>query len=112
MSRKSALLSGALLVAAVVTGPTARADYFYNFSPVTSPTVLSDHSGMGITLANQAQVGPINSNQNSNVVATTLSTFITTAETRWTCVLPMPSKKALKAKVVAIEVTPRKRQAR
>ena len=74
MSRKSALLSGALLVAAVVTGPTARADYFYNFSPVTSPTVLSDHSGMGITLANQAQVGPINSNQNSNVVATTLST--------------------------------------
>jgi hypothetical protein len=42
----------------------------------------------------------------------TLSTFITTAETRCTCVLPMPSKNALKAKVVAIEVMPRRRHLR
>src|SRR4051794_15834553 len=40
------------------------------------------------------------------------SRFITTADTRWTYVLPMPSKNALKAKETAIDVTPRKRHFR
>lgn len=43
---------------------------------------------------------------------TMFSAFITTAETRCTCVLPMPSKNALNANVVAIDVTPRKRHLR
>jgi hypothetical protein len=76
MSRKRAFLWGAFAALALAAVPAARADYFYNFSPVTNPTVFSDHSGMSITLANQAQVGPIATNQNTNVVATTLSTFI------------------------------------
>ena len=41
---------------------------------------------------------------------TTLRTFIATAATRCTWVLPMPSKKALNEKVMAIEVMPRSRQ--
>src|SRR5262249_52408830 len=76
MSRKRAILWGAVAALALAGGPAARADYFYNFSPITNPTVFSDHSGMSITLGNQAQVGPIATNQNTNVVATTLSTFI------------------------------------
>ncbi len=40
----------------------------------------------------------------------TLKTFITIAATRWTCVRPMPSKNALMAMVMAIEITPRRRQ--
>ena len=38
------------------------------------------------------------------------ASVITTEATRWTCVLPSPSKNALKAKVVAMEVIPRSRQ--
>jgi len=60
----------------MASAPAARADYFYNFAPITNPTVLSDHSGMGIVVNNQPQVGPVSANQNSNVVAATLSTFI------------------------------------
>ncbi len=40
----------------------------------------------------------------------TLATFITSAATRCTCVLPMPSKNALMAIVAAIEMTPSRRQ--
>jgi hypothetical protein len=76
MSRKSALLTCALFALALASGPAARADYFYNFSPVDNPTVLSDHSGMGIVVNNQPQVGPIATGLNTNVVAATLSTFI------------------------------------
>src|SRR5262245_3910424 len=75
MSRKSALLFAGL-VALAVAGSPARADYFYSFSPIDNPTVLSDHSGMGIIVNNQNQVGPISTGLNSNVVAATLSTFI------------------------------------
>jgi hypothetical protein len=76
MSSKSAFLFATLLALAVASVPAARADYFYNFSPITNPTALSDHSGMGITINNQPQVGPIATGLNTNVVAATLSTFI------------------------------------
>jgi hypothetical protein len=76
MSRKSALLIAGLMAVALVGSPAARADYFYSFQPIDNPTVLSDHSGMGIIVNNQTQVGPISTGLNSNVVAATLSTFI------------------------------------
>lgn len=73
---KNALLTGGVLALALAVSPAARADYFYEFSPIDNPTVLSDHSGMGITVNNQPQVGPISTGLNTNVVAATLSTFI------------------------------------
>ncbi len=76
MNRKYAFLTCALVALVSATGGTARADYFYNFSPIDFPTVLSDHSGMGINLVNQPQVGPVQTGQNTNVVATTMTTFI------------------------------------
>jgi hypothetical protein len=76
MNRKYAFLTCALVALVSAMGGTARADYFYNFSPIDFPTVLSDHSGMGINLVNQPQVGPITTGQNTNVVATTMTTFI------------------------------------
>jgi hypothetical protein len=76
MNRKSTLLAGAVLALLVATGPAARADYFYTFSAIDNPTVLSDHSGMGIVVNSQPQIGPVGTNSNTNVVAATMSTFI------------------------------------
>jgi len=76
MSRKSALLSAALVALCLASSSAARADYFYTFSAIDNPTVLSDHSGMGIIINNQNQVGPVATGLNTNVVAATLSTFI------------------------------------
>ncbi len=76
MNRKYAFLTCVLVALVSAMGGTARADYFYNFSPIDFPTVLSDHSGMGINLVNQPQVGPVSTGQNTNVVATTMTTFI------------------------------------
>ena len=42
--------------------------------------------------------------------SSTLRTFITNDATRWTWVRPMPSKNALMAIVIAIEMTPSMRQ--
>jgi hypothetical protein len=76
MSRKVVLLSGLALSLMLLSGAGAWADYFYNFSPIDFPTVYSDNSGMGITLANQPQIGPVGSGLDSNVVAATMTTFI------------------------------------
>jgi hypothetical protein len=76
MKRTSHLLAGPALALLLLAAPQARADYFYNFSPVDFPTVLSDHSGMQINVNNQPQIGPISTGHDSNVVATTLTTFI------------------------------------
>jgi hypothetical protein len=75
MRRKISLLSAPVLALMMLAG-SGRADYFYNFSPIDFPTVYSDHSGMGINITNQPQVGPIATSQDTNVVAATLSTFI------------------------------------
>jgi hypothetical protein len=76
MNWKNTPALGAVLALALATAGTARADYFYNFSPTDFPTVYSDHSGMGINLINQTQIGPISTGHDTNVVAVTLSTFI------------------------------------
>jgi hypothetical protein len=76
MNCRNAPAFGAVLALALATAGTARADYYYNFSPTDFPTVYSDHSGMGINLINQPQIGPISTGHDTNVVAVTLSTFI------------------------------------
>ncbi len=76
MKRQGTLLSLLVLASMLFAGHGARADYYYNFGPVDSPTVYSDNSGMGINLSNQPQVGPIATSMDTNVVATTLTTFI------------------------------------
>jgi hypothetical protein len=76
MNRKSALLTGAVLALALASGPAARADYFYTFGAIDNPTVLSDHSGMGIVINSQTQIGPVATLANTNVVAATMTTFI------------------------------------
>ncbi len=76
MKRQVTFLSVLLLALLLFTGPGAGADYYYNFSPVDFPTVYSDNSGMGITISNQPQVGPIATGLDTNVVAATMTTFI------------------------------------
>ena len=76
MKGKLSLHWGCALGLLLVTGLGARADYYYNFSPVGDPTIYSDNAGMGIVLAQQPNIGPIATNQNTNVVAATMTTFI------------------------------------
>ena len=76
MNRKLAILTGCALALMLLAKPNLRADYYYNFSPVGNPTVYSDNAGMGIVLADQPQIGPVASGTNTNVVATTMTTFI------------------------------------
>lgn len=76
MYKTFALLTGCALALMLLAGPNLRADYYYNFSPVGNTTIYSDHAGMGIVLSNQPQIGPIATLQDTNVVATTMTTFI------------------------------------
>jgi hypothetical protein len=76
MKRQVSLLSVIVLALFLLAGQGVRADYYYNFSPVDFPTVYSDNSGMGITINNQPQVGPISTGLDTNVVAATMTTFI------------------------------------
>lgn len=81
MNGKVGLHLGLALALMLLAGRGVRADYYYDFSPISNPTIYSDHSGMGIILANQPQIGPIASGANTNVVAATMTTFINSGVT-------------------------------